>query len=66
VRKRLEHGPDTTFDAGMSQLRAQITRTRAGEPFDKPSTLFGHLTHDQWLRIQLGHCQLHLSFLHLE
>ena len=65
VRKHLEHTPDTSFEEGMLQLRAQIERTRRGEPFDKPSPLFGIFTHDEWQRLQLGHCQLHLSFLHL-
>ncbi|MFG0285431.1 MAG: DUF1569 domain-containing protein [Phycisphaerales bacterium JB039] len=66
VRNHLEHGPGITFEESMSQFRAQIARTRAGERFDKPSPLFGQLTHDQWQRLQLGHCQLHLSFLHFE
>lgn len=56
--------PQTSFEDGMAALRAQIARTRAGESFSHPSPLFGKLTHDEWQRLQFGHCQLHLGFLH--
>ncbi|MCA9294225.1 MAG: DUF1569 domain-containing protein [Phycisphaerales bacterium] len=53
-----------SFDEGLSELRAQLDRTKAGDQFAAVSPLFGKLTHDQWQRMQLGHCQLHLGFLH--
>lgn len=65
ARAHMEFGPETTFEAGMSSLRAQIERTRRGERFAKPSPLLGELTHDEWLRLQLGHCQLHLGFVEI-
>lgn len=52
------------FEEGMGAIRAEVARTRAGERFSHPSPLFGPLTHEQWLILQLGHCSLHLGFLH--
>ncbi len=58
-----EPGPDVGFGESIAHLRAEIERTDAGERFTKPSPLFGDLTHDEWLKLQLGHCQSHLGFL---
>ncbi len=55
-----------SFEEGMAAMRAQVARTKSGERFDKPSPLFGEMTHDEWLNLQLGHCSMHLSFLHPE
>ncbi|MBX3353320.1 MAG: DUF1569 domain-containing protein [Phycisphaeraceae bacterium] len=55
-----------SFDEGMSAMRAAVGRVRSGERFTHASPLFGPLTHDEWLRLQLGHCSMHLSFLHPE
>lgn len=55
-----------SFEDGLAHLRRQIARTEAGERFTVPSPLFGELSHEQWMKIQLGHCQLHLSFLHMQ
>jgi len=60
----LRPGDDTTFKAGMARLRKCVDRVGAGERFEQPSPLFGELTHEEWMGIQLGHCSLHLSFLH--
>ncbi len=57
---------DVTDAQGIDELRTCIERVRDGERLSHPSPLFGRLTHDQWLRIQLGHCSMHLSFLHPE
>jgi uncharacterized small protein (DUF1192 family) len=64
VTDALEVGPEADFDETLAHLRAQIARTDAGEKFAHPSPLFGELTHDQWLKLQLGHCQSHLGFMH--
>ena len=67
LRKVLVPDASITFDDAIGELRAQIMRvTDSGARFTKPSPLFGTLTHEQWITIQLGHCQLHLGFLHLE
>jgi len=55
-----------SFEDGMSALREQLARVEGGERFSHPSALFGELTHDQWMLLQLGHFTLHLSFLHPE
>ncbi|MFK7883841.1 MAG: DUF1569 domain-containing protein [Phycisphaerales bacterium] len=63
VTDALEVGRDADFDEALAHLRAEIARTDAGEQFAKPSPLFGQLSHDEWLNLQLGHCQSHLGFL---
>lgn len=52
-----------SFDTGMREFRAEIARTQRGERFTAVSPIFGAMTHDEWTRLQLGHCQLHLGFL---
>ncbi len=54
---------DTTFDDGMSALRACIERVERGERMTHRSPLFGSMDHQQWLNLQLGHCALHLGYL---
>jgi hypothetical protein len=66
IRRAFEVGPEIAFDEAMGNMRAQVGRTRAGERFSRESPLFGRLSHDEWLGLQLGHCQLHLGFLHLK
>lgn len=63
VTDALEVGPEADFDESLAHLRSQIARTDNGERFTKPSPLFGQLSHDEWLKLQLGHCQSHLGFL---
>ena len=55
---------DVPFEQGLSELRTQLERIKSGEQFTAVSPLFGKLTHDQWQRMQLGHCQLHFGFIH--
>lgn len=55
-----------SFDGGMAFLREQIARIARGERFTHPSPLFGKLTHEQWLRMQLGHSAMHLGFIQME
>lgn len=55
---------DVSFEEGLSEMRTMLARLRAGETFSHPSPLFGKFTHDEWTRLHLGHCALHLSFLH--
>lgn len=53
-----------SYDEGMNAMREAVARTRSGERFTHASPLFGTLTHDEWLRLLLGHSSMHLSFLH--
>ncbi len=53
-----------TFEEGMGAMRKGTQRIKAGERFTHPSPLFGPLTHEEWLKLHLGHCAMHMSFLH--
>lgn len=48
---------------GMALLRGQLARIRSGEKMLQPSPLFGHLTHEQWVRLHLKHAGMHLGFV---
>jgi len=50
---------------GCDRLRTQVERLRAGEKMTHPSPLLGPLAHDEWLSLQLKHCDLHLGFISL-
>ena len=52
-----------TFEQGMEALRTCVERTRRGDSYIPASPLFGKLTREQWIRINLGHCGMHLSFI---
>lgn len=54
---------EVPFEQGMREFRDQIARIERGERFTAYSPIFGEMTHEQWLNLQLGHCQLHLGFL---
>lgn len=55
--------PGVTFQEGMSRIRRAIGRLDAGERMTQPSPLLGALTHEQWVRLNLNHTQMHLGFL---
>jgi hypothetical protein len=55
--------PGVTFQEGMSRIRRAIGRLDAGERMTKPSPLLGALTHEQWVRLNLNHTQMHFGFL---
>jgi len=59
----LDPGPNVPFEDGIAELREVIGRLESGDRFTHPSPLFGKLTDEQWTRLQLGHCRLHLGFL---
>jgi hypothetical protein len=50
-----------TTDEGVEKYRQAIERLRAGCP-EKPSVIFGRLTHEEWIRLNCRHAELHLSF----
>jgi len=49
------------LDDGLSRYRAVIDRLRRETP-SKPNVIFGPLTHEEWIALQLRHAELHLSF----
>ena len=55
--------PGVTFEEGMSRIRRAIGRIGAGERMTKQSPWLGALTHEQWVRLNLNHTQMHLGFL---
>ncbi|MFO0784065.1 MAG: DUF1569 domain-containing protein [Phycisphaerales bacterium] len=55
--------PGVTFDEGMKRMRRALQRLERGEQMTKPSPFLGPLTHDEWLRLNLNHTQMHFSFM---
>jgi hypothetical protein len=48
-------------DEGLRRFRAAMERLRASAP-SIANPVFGKLTHDQWIQLNLRHAELHLSF----
>jgi hypothetical protein len=48
-------------DDGISRYRAALERLAREAP-TQPNVVFGPLTHDQWIKLNLRHAELHLSF----
>ena len=56
-----------SVEEGHGALRREVERVRGGaERMEHPSPLLGRMTHEQWVTLQLSHCALHLSFLHVD
>lgn len=55
--------PGCTVAEGLGRLRRVLDRLDRGEQMTHASPAFGAMTHDEWMRLQLGHAQLHLGFL---
>ena len=49
-------------DEGLARFRESFTRLKDECP-GRPHLLFGKLTHDQWINLNLRHAELHLSFV---
>ena len=47
---------------GMFQKDAIVRLLRDNDPA-KPNPVFGPLTHEQWIQLNLRHAELHLGFL---
>ena len=56
--------PAASVDEGSARLLQAIGRLERGERMTHPSPIFGPLTHEQWMKLQLAHARLHLSFVH--
>jgi len=48
-------------EEGQSRLVAAVERLKSTVP-DKPNVVFGILTHQEWMALQVNHARLHLSF----
>jgi hypothetical protein len=52
-----------SFEDGMAALRKTLQRLRDGEKMTHPSALFGKMSHEQWLSLNLNHAAMHLGFV---
>jgi hypothetical protein len=50
-----------SLDEGLARYRAVMERMRREAP-TKPNVIFGPMTHDEWIALQLRHAELHLGF----
>ena len=48
-------------EEGLRRFRAALERLRASAP-TIPNPVFGPLTHEQWIQLNLRHAELHLGF----
>jgi len=55
--------PGVTFEEGMMRIRRALDRLDRGERMTHPSPWLGPLAHEQWVRINLSHTQMHLGFI---
>lgn len=60
----MQPAPGCAFDVGLARLRRVVDRLDRGEQMTQSSPAFGRMHHDEWMRLHLGHAQLHLGFLH--
>jgi hypothetical protein len=56
--------PGCSFEDGLARLQKVLDRLDRGEQMTHASPAFGKMSHDEWMRLHLGHAQLHLGFLH--
>jgi len=50
-------------DAALDELRTEFTRMTKQAPA-VPNLIFGPMTHEEWIKLNLRHAELHLSFFH--
>ena len=51
------------FEEGMAAIRAQLDRIDAGERMSQPSPVLGKMRHEQWIKLHLDHCRMHMGFI---
>jgi len=56
---------DLSTEEGAARLRTAMERLEKEAP-PLPSPVLGHLTHEQWIRFNLAHAELHLGFFGAE
>ena len=59
----MEPRQGVAFEVALARLRRVLDRLDRGERMEQRSPAFGAMSHDEWLRLHLGHAQLHLGFL---
>ena len=58
--------PDTTWDEAVSALRDAVGRIDIGERMTQPSPLLGAMTHEDWVKMNCRHAEMHFSFMHAD
>lgn len=65
---RIPTVPNGTFgtdpmptEQGLAELREALTRLKSQAP-TRANPFFGHMTHEDWRKLNLRHAELHLSF----
>lgn len=56
--------PDTTWDDAVAALRSAVARVEAGERMTQPSPLLGAMSHEDWVKLNCRHAEMHFSFMH--
>jgi hypothetical protein len=59
----LDPRPGCSVEDGVARLRNILDRLDRGEEMHAPSMAFGAMSHEENLRLQLAHAQLHLGFI---
>ena len=69
---RIPSAPEGTFgvermatEEALAELRTAFGRLEQESP-TVPNVVFGKLTHDEWIKLNQRHAELHLSFFHPE
>ncbi|MEX2318174.1 MAG: hypothetical protein WD669_13530 [Pirellulales bacterium] len=52
-------------DEGLAKMRAAFERLARQMPTG-PNDMFGPMSHKDWIKLNLRHAELHLSFFHSE
>jgi hypothetical protein len=52
-------------DQSLPAYRAALDRMAKQQP-TTPNPIFDHMTHDEWIKLNLRHAELHLGFFHSE
>jgi hypothetical protein len=52
------------IEEALARLRIAFDRLGRESP-QVPNLIFGAMTHDEWIKLNLRHAELHLSFFHL-
>ena len=50
-----------TVDEALARLRTALERLKSEAP-QAPNVIFGPLTHNEWIALNLRHAELHLGF----
>ena len=58
--------PETTWDDAVAALRDAVARVDCGQRMTKPSPLLGAMTHEDWVKMNCRHAEMHFSFMNAD